>query len=88
MGLTAKRWARRAGAVAALGALAVLLSACSDFNLRTAVPPDAASVQGQASRNIYDIVFVIGAAVFFLVEGLILFAVLRYRRRAGDDELP
>jgi len=88
MGLIAKRWARRAGMVAALGALAVLLSACSDFNLRTAVPPDAASVQGQASRNIYDIVFVIGAAVFFLVEGLILFAVLRYRRRPGDDELP
>ena len=88
MGLTAKRWARRAGVVAALGALAVLLSACSDFSLRNAVPPDAASVQGQASRNIYDIVFVIGAAVFFLVEGLILFAVVRYRRRAGDDELP
>jgi len=88
MGLTAKGWARRAGTVAALGALAVLLSACSDFDLRTAVPPDAASTQGQASRNIYDIVFVIGAAVFFLVEGLILFAVLRYRRRPGDDELP
>ena len=88
MGLTAKRWARRAGMIAALGALAILLSACTDFNLRTAVPPDAASTQGQATRNIYDIVFVIGAAIFLLVEGLILFAVVRYRRRKGDDELP
>jgi len=88
MGLTAKRWARRAGMIAALGVLAVLLSACSDFNLRTALPPDAATTQGQASRNIYDIVFVIGAAIFLLVEGLILFAVLRYRRKKGDDELP
>ncbi len=88
MGLGAKRWARRAGAVAALGALAVLLSACTDFNLRTALPPDAATVQGQATRNLYDIVFVIGVAIFVLVEGLILFAVLRYRRRSGDDELP
>ena len=88
MGLTGKRWARRAGMVAALGALAVLLAACSDFNIRTAVPPDAASVQGQASRNLYDIVFVIGVAIFVLVEGLILFAVVRYRRRKGDDELP
>ena len=52
------------------------------------MPPDAASIQGQATRNIYDIVFVIGAAIFFLVEGLILFAVIRYRRRKGDDELP
>jgi cytochrome c oxidase subunit II len=88
MGLTAKRWARRAGMIAALGGLAVLLSACTDFNVRTAVPPDAASTQGQATRDIYDIVFVIGAAIFLLVEGLILFAVLRYRRRKGDDELP
>ena len=88
MGLTGKRWARRAGMVAALGALAVLLAACSDFNIRTAVPPDAASVQGEATRNLYDIVFVIGVAIFVLVEGLILFAVLRYRRRKGDDELP
>jgi cytochrome c oxidase subunit 2 len=88
MGLTAKRWARRIGLIATLGALAVLLSACSDFNIRTAVPPDAASTQGQAARNIYDIVFVIGAAIFLLVEGLILFAVLRYRGRKGDEELP
>jgi len=88
MGLGAKRWTRRAGFVAAVGALAVLLSACTDFNLRTALPPDAASVQGQASRNLYDIVFVIGVAIFVLVEGLILFAVLRYRRKSGDDELP
>ena len=88
MGLGAKRWVRRAGALAALGALAVLLSACTDFNLRTALPPDAATVQGQATRNLYDIVFVIGVAIFVLVEGLILFAVLRYRRKSGDDELP
>ncbi len=88
MGLTARRWVRRAGTVAALGALAILVSACSDFNLRTALPPDAASVQGEASRNLYLIVFGIGVAIFVLVEGLILFAVLRYRRRKGDDELP
>ena len=78
MGLTAKRWARRAGMIAALGALAIFLSACTDFNVRTAMPPDAATTQGQASRNLYDIVFVIGAAIFLVVEGLILFAVLRY----------
>ncbi|HEY4946153.1 MAG TPA: cytochrome c oxidase subunit II, partial [Candidatus Limnocylindrales bacterium] len=88
MGLGAKGWTRRAGAVAALVALAMLLSACTDFNVRTALPPDAASVQGQATRNLYDIVFVIGVAIFVLVEGLILFAVLRYRRKSGDDELP
>ncbi len=79
---------RRAALLLLLAAAALLVTGCSDFNIRTAVPPDAASSQGQAVRNLYDIVFVIGAAIFFLVEGLILFAVLRYRRRKGDDELP
>ena len=88
MGQTAKRWVRRAGTLATLGALALLVSACTDFNLRTALPPEAASVQGEATRNLYLLIFAIGVAIFVLVEGLILFAVLRYRRREGDDELP
>ncbi len=88
MGQTAKRWVRRVGTLAALGAIALLVSACSDFNLRTALPPEAASVQGEATRNLYLVIFAIGVAIFVLVEGLILFAVLRYRRRDGDDELP
>ena len=88
MTFTRKRPQRRAALLLLLAAAALLVTGCSDFNIRTAMPPDAASVQGQATRNIYDIVFVIGAAIFLLVEGLILFAVVRYRRRKGDDELP
>ena len=34
------------------------------------------------------IVFVIAVAIFFVVEGLIVWTVLRYRRKPGDDELP
>ena len=34
------------------------------------------------------IVFVIAAAIFFVVEGLIVWSVIRYRRRPGDNELP
>ena len=51
-------------------------------------PPEAKSVQGQAIRNLYDVVFVIAVAIFLLVEGLIIWTVLRYRRKPGDDELP
>jgi len=88
MTFTRKRPQRRATVLLFLAAAALLVTGCSDFNIRTAFPPDAASTQGQATRNLYDIVFLIGAAIFVLVEGLILFAVLRYRRRKGDDELP
>lgn len=52
------------------------------------LPPVAVTEQGASIRQLYEIVFIIAAAIFFVVEGLILWTVLRYRRRAGDDELP
>jgi len=51
-------------------------------------PPQAATAQGQQIRNLYDIVFFFAAAIFLLVEGLIIWTVIRYRRKPGDDELP
>ncbi len=47
-----------------------------------------ATEQGRATRELYDLVFGIGAAIFFLVEGMIVFTVVRYRRQPGDTELP
>ena len=89
MGLTGRRPQRRTALTLLLAAVALLAAGCTgDFDPRTAFPPDAATTQGQATRNLYDIVFLIGIVIFVLVEGLILFAVLRYRRRKGDDELP
>lgn len=41
-----------------------------------------------ATKALYDIVFYIGAAIFLVVEGLIVYTVFRYRRRPGDDSLP
>lgn len=51
-------------------------------------PPAAVTAQGQSIRDLYTIVFVIAAVIFFVVEGLILWTVLRYKRRPGDDTLP
>ena len=51
-------------------------------------PPEAKSVEGQEIRNLYDIVFGFAVVIFFVVEGLIVWSVLRYRRKPGDDELP
>jgi cytochrome c oxidase subunit 2 len=49
-------------------------------------PPTAASEQGRQISGLYNFVFWVATAIFVLVEGLIIWAVLRYRRR--DDTLP
>ena len=67
-------------------AVLVALNATSFWN--SFFPPEAKSVQGQAIRNLYDIVFAIAVVIFLIVEGLIIWTVLRYRRKPGDDELP
>ena len=51
-------------------------------------PPPAATAEAREIRSLYDIVFLIAAAIFLLVEGLIIWSVVRYRRRPGDDVLP
>ena len=56
--------------------------------IRSFWPPEPASSQGHAINSLYTIVFVIAAIIFFVVEGLIIWTVLRYRRREGDVELP
>ena len=56
--------------------------------VRSFFPPDPATTQGVAIHNLYTIVFIIAVAIFFVVEGLIVWTVIRYRRKPGDDELP
>ena len=51
-------------------------------------PPQAVTAQGAETRDLYDIVFAIAAVIFLFVEGLIVFAVLRYRRKPTDEGLP
>ncbi|MBA2719434.1 MAG: cytochrome c oxidase subunit II [Chloroflexi bacterium] len=75
-------------AAAVIVALAVLLVLNGAAVWNSFFPPEAKSVQGQEIRNLYDIVFVIAAVIFLIVEGLIVWTVIRYRRKPGDDELP
>jgi cytochrome c oxidase subunit 2 len=78
-------WLIGAAVLIALAAL-VVVNGQSIWN--SFFPPEAKSVEGQEIRNLYDIVFAIAAAIFFLVEGLIVWTVIRYRRKPGDDVLP
>ena len=56
----------------------VLLGGCGMY--------PGATEQSTHTHHLYDLMFVIAVAIFLLVEGLIVWAVLRYRRR--DDQLP
>jgi cytochrome c oxidase subunit 2 len=54
----------------------------------TLYPPKAATSQGREISGLYDIVFAFAVAIFIVVEALIVWSVLRYRRRPTDVELP
>jgi len=66
-------------AVAAL-LLTTLVAGCG------MLPPDPKTEAAKAVWDLYLIVFIMGAIVFVGVEGFIVYAILRYRRR--DDHLP
>jgi len=76
---------RRGLPVLALATLAAVLVAACGTGVTVLQPPPAASEQGKATETLYQVVFIIGAVIFFLVEGLILYASVRYRRRKNDD---
>jgi cytochrome c oxidase subunit II len=66
--------ARRWLAVAALAAAA---AGCA---------PNSVTEQGRAIYDLYNLFLYIAAVVFVVVSGLVIWSVIRYRRR--DDELP
>ncbi len=59
-------------------AATLALAGCGQF--------PGATEQAEPVKNLYDLLFIVAAVIFLLVEGLILWAVVRYRRR--DDALP
>jgi cytochrome c oxidase subunit II len=51
-------------------------------------PPLPATAEAQEISDLYDIIFAIAVAIFVAVEGLIVWSILRYRRRPEDVDLP
>jgi len=68
-------------ALAVLIASQIVTSAAAAQSILDPVSPTAASL-----KRLYQIVFVLGVTVFLLVEGLILYTAVRFRRRDGDGE--
>lgn len=73
------RWRTFLVRLLAIGLPALLLAGCL-------FPPEPATTEADEIRTLFLIVFFLGAAVFVGVEGFLVYAVIRYRRR--DDRLP
>ncbi|HEX7948769.1 MAG TPA: cytochrome c oxidase subunit II [Candidatus Limnocylindrales bacterium] len=71
----------------ALVAIAVVTGAGQAF-VTSLYPPVAVTEGGARVRDLYTLVFAIAVVIFLVVEGLIIWTVLRYRREPGDDVLP
>ena len=52
------------------------------------LPPEPVTETGREVFNLYLIVLALALIVFVGVEGFILYAIFRYRRKPGDDILP
>ena len=52
------------------------------------LPGHVVTQEGQAAADLYLPVFIIAVIVFLLVEGILLFAAIRFRRSKGGDDLP
>jgi len=76
---------RRSLPLAAVLVGAFAVAACS-AGAPGLFPSAAVTRQGHETEGLYRLVFTIAALIFVLVEGAIVWAVLRYRRR--DDALP
>jgi cytochrome c oxidase subunit 2 len=90
------RFALQALVVGAILIVAVLVAIIGGFDLigtsqrvvTGLFPPEAVTAQGKRIRELYTIVFLIAVVIFFLVEALIIWTVLRYRRKPTDYALP
>ena len=82
-----KKTRRRAGGLLGLlllGTLLLLAAACTPSH-----PQSTFDTLGPVAREqavVFWIIFALGALVFVIVEGIILYAVFKYRRRPGDGD--
>jgi cytochrome c oxidase subunit 2 len=79
---------RRRVFLLALTGAAVLLLAAAPLAAADWISPESGGGSPNAENidTLYKIVLYIGIAVFLLVEGLLIFAIIRFRRRRGGPE--
>ena len=82
--LTKKALGSRSGAVVLLLVVAVLAVGCASNAPQDTLRP--AGTNANKELGLYQLVFWVAVVVFVLVQGLVIVAIVRFRRRDGDDE--
>lgn len=73
-------------AIGVISVLAIALSACAGSGPQTALNPE-----GPVARsidNLWEVVFVMATVVFVIVETALIYTLVRFRSRKGDDSEP
>ncbi len=76
----------RARLVAALACLGLLAVGCAKQAPLSTLHPEGPIARTE--YGLWNVVFILAVVVFVLVEGAIVFAIFRFRRRKGDDSAP
>ena len=76
----------RHSAVLAMAIGGVLLASCSSDLPQSSLNPQ--SVEAEQIDRLWDLVFWIGFAVFVVVEAALIYAIVRFRKRPGDEAEP
>ena len=77
---------RRALLLGLAGALVLLLALAPIASADWLTPESGGSPNANDIDTLYKIVLIIGAVIFLLVEGLLLFSIIKFRRRRGGPE--
>jgi cytochrome c oxidase subunit 2 len=67
------------------GGLAIILGGLLLSTLTPSLFPTEGSMQAQQVDNLFRFMLAIGGAIFLLVNGVLLFSVIRFRARKGDN---
>ena len=75
---------RRIAGVAVIGVIFALMLGCTPSHFQSTF--DARGPVADSQLFVFNVIFWVGAVVFVAVEGAIIYAVIKFRRRAGDGD--
>lgn len=68
------------------GGIFIVVGGLLISQLTPSIFPDQASAESEQIDTLFTVLMGIGGAIFLLVEGLLVYTIIRFRKRVGDEE--